>query len=230
MLTFVAATLTAAGLIVPTSGVAAAQRWTTVTYNHMPMVEGSGRAIRQNRAVGAFDGIETKGSETVEVRVGARPSVVIEADDNILPLLTTYVRNGTLKIESRGSYRTHGPIRVWITTPDLHSVKTMGSGNVVVHGVNSERLDVSLFGSGDIQATGRARQLNVDLYGSGDARLGTIAATDVEASVYGSGDATVRGTGQLNAKVMGSGSVIYLGRPANVYAHRMGSGRVVSGG
>jgi hypothetical protein len=222
-----AATLVSAALILPTSGVVA-KDWSTVTVNHLPMIDGSGRIVQQSRNVGEFRAVQTMGSENVEVRFGPKTSVVIAADDNILPLLSSRVVNGTLKIESRGSYRTHNPIRVWITTPRLEEFTTMGSGSVVIHDVNSPHLKLTLQGSGDIQANGRTGELDLALMGSGRARLGDLSATDVSAGVFGSGDAVVRATGKLDAQMFGSGTLRYVGNPASLRSSHFGSGRIIA--
>jgi len=227
VLVIAAAALVSAALIVPTSGVVA-QHWTNVTVNHTPTVEGSGHVVQQSRDVSGFHAVETLGSEDVDVRFGPETSLVIAADDNILPLLSTRVDNGTLKIESRGSYRMRGPIRVWITTPKLDEFTTAGSGNVVIHDVSSPSLKLSLKGSGDISANGRTGQLDLALMGSGRVRLGDLWATDVSAGVFGSGDATVRATGKLDAQMFGSGILRYVGNPASFRSSHFGSGRIIA--
>jgi len=227
VLIIAAAALVSTALIVPTSGVLA-ESWTTVTVDHRPIVQGSGHVVQQRRDVGDFRRVETLGSEDVDVRFGPTRSVVIAADDNILPLLSSRVVGGTLKFESRGSYRMRGPIRVWITTPRLDEFKTVGSGNVVIHDVNSSSLKLSLHGSGDIQANGRTQQLDLALMGSGRARLADLLATDVSAGVFGSGDAIIRATGKLDAQMFGSGSLRYLGNPKSMRSSHFGSGRIVS--
>lgn len=222
-----AAAFVSAALILPTSGVVA-QNWTTVTMNHMPIVNGSGRVVQQQRNVGAFDAVETLGSENVEVRVGPKPSLVIAADDNILPLITTRVENGRLKIGARGSFRMHGPIRAWITVPNLEAFTTSGSGDVLIHDVNNGQLSLTMNGSGSMTATGRTGHLQVTLNGSGRAQLASLAATDVSAGLFGSGSATVNARGRLDAKVFGSGTLRYVGKPAELRSAHFGSGRVVA--
>jgi hypothetical protein len=224
---FAVAALTSAALIVPTTSVAA-QNWTSVTYNHRPMIQGSGRVVRQNRAVGHFDRILVEGAEVVEVRLGTQYSLSIAADDNLLPLLTSEVKGGTLKLGSRGSYRTRGPVRVWITMPNLESLTASGSGSVAINGVNNKRLALGLNGSGDIRAAGRTGQLNLSLNGSGSARLAGLAAGNADVGIYGSGDASVRTIGDLDARVVGSGTLRYVGQPAHVRRQRTGSGRIVA--
>jgi hypothetical protein len=222
-----AATLVSAALILPTSGVVA-KGWTHVTVNHMPMIDGSARVVQQSRAVGEFRGVQTMGAEYVDIRFGPRASVVIAADDNILPLLSSRVVNGTLKIESRGSYRTRSPIRVWITTPRLEEYTSMGSGNAVIHDVNTPHLKITLQGSGDIQANGRAGELDLALMGSGRARLADLSATDVSAGIFGSGEATVRASGRLDAQMFGSGELRYVGNPKSLRSSHFGSGRIIA--
>ena len=223
----IAACLTSSALIIPASGLQA-QSWTTVTHNHMPIIDGSGRVVQQNRPVPSFQRVETVGSESVDVRFGPRPALVIIADDNILPLITTEVRGGTLKIGTRGSFRTRNTIRVQLTTPSLQGLKTFGSGDVRIHGANNERLELAIHGSSDLRATGRVSQLDVNVFGSGTARLEGLSAGAVDASVYGSGEAIVRASGDLEARVFGSGTVRYVGQPANIRRQNLGSGRIVA--
>lgn len=222
-----AAALVSAALILPTSGVIA-QNWTTVTVNHMPIVNGSGRVVQQQRDVGSFDSVETLGSENVDVRFGATPSVVIAADDNILPLITTKVVDGELKIGTRGSFRMRGPIRAWITLPSLKAFTTSGSGDVLIHDVNSGALALTMNGSGSMTANGRTGQLSVKINGSGRAELASLAATDVSAGLFGSGNATVNAHGRLDAQIFGSGTLHYVGKPDELRTSHFGSGRVVA--
>lgn len=227
VLLIAAATLVSAALIVPTSGVVA-QHWSNVTVDHMPMIDGSGRVVQQSRAVGDFRAVKTMGAETVDIRFGPATSVVISADDNILPLLSSRVVDGTLKIESKGSYRTRSPIRVWITTPRLEEYTSMGSGSAVIHDVRSSHLKLTLQGSGDIQANGRTGELDLALMGSGRAQLAGLSATDVSAGIFGSGVATVRASGKLDAQMFGSGVLRYVGNPKSLRSSHFGSGKIIA--
>lgn len=222
-----AAIFTSSALFVPTTGLAA-QNWTSIINNGQPMVQGSGHIVRQSRRVGAFSRVETIGSESVEVRFGAQPSLVIAADDNILPLITSEVRNGTLKLGSRGSFRIRSPIKVWITTPNLQAYTTSGSGDVAIHQLNNSRLGLTINGSSDVVATGRTGNLDLAIRGSGSARLSGLAAGDVKAKLYGSGDAKVRASGRLDANVFGSGTLRYIGHPQHLSQRTFGSGKIVA--
>lgn len=75
LLVLVAAVAISAGTILPTSGVVA--QTVTVRNDRGPMVEGSGRIVRQARNVAAFRRIDTLGSAEVHVRLGATRSLTI---------------------------------------------------------------------------------------------------------------------------------------------------------
>lgn len=70
----------------------------------LPVAEGSGRRLSQERAVGRFSRIELFGIGDVNVRLGRAPAVTISADDNLLSSFTSVVEGDTLKIESQGIF------------------------------------------------------------------------------------------------------------------------------
>ena len=61
-------------------------------------VQGSGVAAASTRALPNFSGIDLAGSNNVTIVAGARQSVVVHADSNLLSHVTTQVRAGTLII------------------------------------------------------------------------------------------------------------------------------------
>ena len=221
------ATLTSAALIVPTAGLAAHDGWHG-SWNGQPQVIGSGRLASENRPIGNFRAIELRGMGDVEARLGARPSVQITADDNLLPYFTTQVEGDTLVIDSRGSFRTQSSPRIVITVPNVDRVVTKGSGDVRLSGVDNAELSLITRGSGDITAQGRTRALYVRIQGSGDTDVRALRSSSADASVQGSGDIRVTTDGALNASVAGSGTIFYAGNPRPLSIRTAGSGSVVS--
>lgn len=59
-----------------------------------PVVQGSGMAATQTRAVARFSRIDLTGSNKVTVVVGGRQSVVVHTDSNLLERVTTRVVAG----------------------------------------------------------------------------------------------------------------------------------------
>lgn len=218
----------AAGLAL--SAVPALAQWHSVSHGREPMVTGSGRIVTQSRPVGNFHRVEIKGSTNIKVRLGAAPSVSLRADDNLLPYLTSEVRNGTLILDSRGSFRTKTTPLAVISVPNLDYVHISGSGNAAVAGVNNRSLEMLVQGSGDIRATGRTGNVKATIQGSGNADLRGLAAGRADVSVMGSGNVWIDTNGAVRARSFGSGNVYVLGRPATLDQQRAGSGRVIVGG
>ena len=206
--------------------IAADNNWTSVQHNGSPQVTGSGRVIRQARPISAAQAVELSGAADVEVRVGPAPSLTIEADDNLLPLFTSEVRDGTLKLGSKGSYRTRNTPRFFVTLPSLNSLQTSGSGDAVVIDARSSSLALGLKGSGNIRASGSAGRLDASIHGSGNLDLRQLAAGDAKLAIFGSGEITAAPRGKVEAITFGSGDIELLSRPASLQVSRGGSGSV----
>ncbi len=62
------------------------------------VTRGSGIMATETREVSGYDAIEIEGYGNLIITQGETESLEIEAEDNILPHITTKVRNGTLHI------------------------------------------------------------------------------------------------------------------------------------
>jgi Putative auto-transporter adhesin, head GIN domain len=190
-------------------------------------IRGSGVAATVTRHVPAFDAVDLAGTNNVTVHVGGRRTVVVRADANLIRLVTTEVRAGTLVVADRGSFTTKAPMSIEVTVPTLAAASLSGSGGVAVDGVEAARFTASLSGSGALTVTGTARRLEAILAGSGDLRLQGLASRDARATISGSGRLQVRATGTLHASVPGSGAIFYSGNPEGVIKSVTGSGTIL---
>jgi hypothetical protein len=193
-------------------------------------VHGSGVPATQARNVAPFDAVELAGANNVVIRAGAKQSVVVHADDNLLDRVTTEVHSGTLVIgNTPGSFETNAPMSVDITVPSLTALKLTGSGNIVADGVDSQSLAVTLPGSGTLSGSGTATNLDVTVGGSGVVRFTTLVAAHAHAVVSGSGSIFLAATESLDASVSGSGAILYSGNPTKVTKSVTGSGAITGG-
>lgn len=215
-------------------------------------VVGSGSVATETRNVGDFEAVASVGSFDVIVRQAAKTAVVVQADDNLLPLIETVVEQGkhgrTLVVRTRRgesiSYR--GNVKVTIDVVQLGALTSTGAGDVRVEslktpafklsiagasdarivGLDTERLELGISGSGDVVGAGRAQQLKISIAGSGDADLGELVADEVSVSIAGSGDANVTANQSLQVSVAGSGDVRYGGQATAVKLSAAGSGTI----
>ncbi|HTP00614.1 MAG TPA: head GIN domain-containing protein [Anaerolineales bacterium] len=194
----------------------------------MSQVVGSGHAASETRTVPAFDSVELAGSADVNIILADSPSVNVEADDNILPLVETVVNNGKLVIRTKPltNIVPTNKIVVTIAMKSLKDLTLSGSGNINVGAMTGPELTVDVSGSGNVTVEGTVDNLTVDLSGSGNVNANNLKAKSAKVGVSGSGDVKVNVSDTLDASISGSGNIRYEGNPAQVNKSVTGSGTI----
>jgi hypothetical protein len=174
---------------------------------------GSGTVVTESRTVSEFDEIVLSGSGEVFVDVNGTESLTIKAEDNILPLLTSEVRNGRLELGTRSSISPTVAIVYTISAAALSGVSIEGSGDITATGITGDSFDAEISGSGQIEVAGAVDELTVGISGSGRFEGEDLFAATGTADVSGSGHAIVNVSDNLEAEISGSGTVEYIGDP-----------------
>jgi len=211
-------------------------------------VKGSGNVTKEERHVDAFSELSVRGSMDVYLTQGPSKPAVIEAEDNLIPLIEFEREGDKLIIREKRHTNIHAtkPMKVYLTTPELENIGLAGSGNIKLENkfsnnthmklsvsgsgnfdgaINSPEVDANIAGSGNISVEGESRNLDVDIAGSGNFRGQQLLSEKAEVSIAGSGDANVHASVSLDAKIAGSGDVHYKGTP-QVNSKVAGSGSV----
>jgi hypothetical protein len=149
----------------------------------------------------------------------------VEAEDNILPLLTSEVRDGRLVLGAKESISPTRDIVYTVTVINLEAVAVSGSGSVVAVDVVASGFEVDINGSGIVTPEGASEHLDLSISGSGEFEGEDFVSATGTVSVSGSGDAVVDVTDDLAVDVSGSGTVRYIGDPA-VSTSISGSGEI----
>lgn len=207
--------------------------------------KGSGNKVSEEREVDDFTEISLDCAVDVTVEIGKEKSVSVWADDNLIPMITTGVSGGRLTIDIDGNYMTSGGLKATVTVPQLTSVESSGSGDLLVINpsgstftvtqsgsgdVTLENLSTQLFianisGSGDLLAKGKADTLEANLSGSGGLDTGLTLCKTARAKSTGSGDLKINASTTLDVALSGSGDVTSLGK-AQVSVNSTGSGKL----
>jgi hypothetical protein len=192
------------------------------------IVVGSGKVASETRSLGSFSSVVLEGSANVSVSFGTSQLVTVEADDNILPLIETTVKNGQLVISTRSNTNLsiHDSVKVNITMESLNGITLSGSGNITVSGMNGDSLAVNLPGSGNITVTGTSTSVQISLLGSGNIYCNELQAKSATVKLNGSGNIEVFASQNLDASLLGSGTIRYSGNPSQVSKSITGSGSI----
>lgn len=182
--------------------------------------------ISQERQVGNFTGIHQSTSADVFITSGNENMVKVKADEHIVDKLTTKVENGILLIGTEGNLRNVRVLEVYITMKRIDYIKNSGSGNISCRGdMPGNDVEISINGSGDLEADLKAKNMEISISGSGDVELSGVRG-DFSLSVSGSGDVEA-GDLQLdncNVTIQGSGDVQLIGATADFLVKQNGSG------
>ena len=190
------------------------------------VVHGSGHAVTQSRPVTGFSAVHVAGSGSILIDRTGTESLSITADDNLLPLFTSAVKDGVLNLGIAKGKSFQGKAPVYrITAANLRDIEIAGAGEVTANDLEGNSLSVKIGGSGDVRLAGQINTLTVSVAGSGNLDASALKAKSATVAVAGSGDVTINASDTLDARVSGSGEVRYLGSP-KVTTKVSGSGSV----
>jgi len=178
-------------------------------------VRGSGKVVTQPRSVSGFRSVSLSGSGKLVIDRNGTESLTITADDNLLPYLTSEVRDGELRLDVKPGANIDPSQRIVynVTARDLDGISVSGSGDVTASGVDTHRLAIDGSGSSEFTIAGRADEQRVSLSGSGRYQGADLASKVVSIDISGSGRAVVAVSDKLDVDVSGSGTVDYIGNP-----------------
>jgi hypothetical protein len=212
-------------------------------------VTASGNVKTETRDVTGFSGISLSLPAKVTIKQGNKEGVIIESDDNFLPLIETVVERGQLRIrptEKNMSFKGRSmKLNITVDAINIESLSVSGSGDILADQLNSPKLKTSIAGSGDVNIKsltsdsvkasiagsgdinlgGTANELDASIAGSGTVKADRLKAKSVVLNIAGSGDATVWATDTMKLSIAGSGDVKYWG-DAKVTQSVMGSGSI----
>jgi Putative auto-transporter adhesin, head GIN domain len=210
-------------------------------------IRGNGYLKTEERSPGNFKSVASHGSFNVYISSGDQ-SVKIEAEENLLPYIETYVEGSTLHVGTKDNYwlRPGREVKIFVSSPDFESIRSYGSGDITgqskitnssnlelkVNGSANIKMDVDApeintetNGSGDIDLKGTTKSFTGEIHGSGNIRAMDLQSDDATIRIYGSGNADVFANSKLDVHVAGSGDVHYKGN-AQISSSIAGSGRV----
>jgi hypothetical protein len=216
---------------------------------NMNCVSASGNVISETREVGSFSGISLRSSGKILLKSGGSQPISIKSDDNILALLKTEVKNGTLVIYLDECVTGRRTLEIEVFMDRIKELSISGSGEIVgldefkgddvelnisgsgdiLVSLDADNLESSVSGSGTITITGKMDEHKLHISGSGDIYARDLSSETASAFISGSGSCQIHVRDELDAHISGSGTVEYSGSP-KVKSSVSGSGKVISRG
>jgi hypothetical protein len=199
-------------------------------------ITGNKIVVTQDRPVTTFHAIKVSGGINVELSQGNDLKLSVEADENLLKLIRTEVKDGVLNIYHEENIQDAKTMKVHLTFQTLDAITASGGCDIVSkQKLNFITLKMDLSGGCDIKLDCRAKNLVCIHSGGCDAELSGEAENctfnvsggcDVKASEFhlknctidasGGSDVSVNVTGELTIEAAGASDITYYGKPVKV--------------
>ncbi|MDH4220688.1 MAG: DUF2807 domain-containing protein [Candidatus Aminicenantes bacterium] len=211
-------------------------------------VWGSGPVISEKRDVAFFHSIEIQGSCHVIFVKDVHQELIVEAEQNILPLINTWVKHdGTLIIDSERSYKSKKGVKVYASMLEIRRFAIIGAGEIAskqpfscdelflkidgagkmdMH-VKAKNVYTRINGSGDILLSGSADFHSIEIIGAGNLDALDFVTSVYEITIAGAGYCHIYVTDKLDVILAGAGIVYYKGNPEVINAQISGAGKLV---
>jgi len=164
----------------------------------------------ETRTIGADSTqIDLSGPIDMTLRQGAVASLVVKGEQRLLGNIDTTQEGKLLHIGTKGMLLHHRqPLQVVLVLPSIDKLSIRGSGDSTINGFSGEKVDVQLYGSGNVKFNGRYKDVSAAVHGSGDMEMNGGSSDKVDVALVGSGQMTVVGScKQFNADQTGSGDL-----------------------
>jgi len=196
-------------------------------------VDGNGKVVKETRSVSGFDRFDAGGAFNIFLTQGSIESLIIEADENLIPLIITEVRGGKLYIETKENIRHSKTLNLYLTFKELKKMDISGAceitsadnltfENLEIEGSGASEIDLKLTavklscdfsGASEIDLAGSADECSMDMSGASELDAFGFVVKNYEIDLSGAGEANIHVTGSLKAEVSGAASIRYEGNP-----------------
>jgi hypothetical protein len=192
------------------------------------VVQGSGNVITETREVSDFTTVALNGVGRLVIEQTGSESLTITADDNVLPLIETTVRDGKLiiSIQERTTFTNVPELTYNVTVNTIDALELNGAGNVETIDLNGEEWRVTLSGGGNITASGIVDRQIININGAGAYNAAELQSREATIQHNGAGMAVVQVSDALDVTINGVGTVEYIGDPSDISQSINGLGTV----
>src|SRR5690554_272657 len=215
-------------------------------FNFSAGERGNGHVVTEERSVSDFTEVKASAGMDVYLSEGDANKVVVEADENLLPLITTEVKDGKLTITTSGNIGFYKSKKVYVTYRELTDISATSGAEIVGNSViRSERLSLNSSSGAEIKLEVFSRELSATSSSGADIEIkGKASSFNAQASSGSELDAqkleainriarassgakinlTVKE--KLETHVSSGADINYYGNPVSVNSNKSSSGSV----
>ncbi len=214
---------------------------------YLDQVIGNGQITEEFRSLKKFTGIQAGGSFDIMLVQGDEPSLIIEADENLMDFIRTEVVGQTLKLSTEARFLNISKLKVTIVFDQLNDIRLSGAARLRTADPLQSRnidlrmsgastasielyagdLDARLSGASKLQLVGKVEELEGRLSGSSRLQAYDTELEECSLRTSGASKAEVLVTEELDFRGSGSSTVYYKGSPSKISTKTSGASSVV---
>ncbi len=207
--------------------------------------KGNGNVVSENRNVGQ-DFTAVKATEGLDVFVTQddKTSIRVEADENVIDLIVTEVKNDVLVIHTEKNIG-RATKNIYVSLPNITALKSSSGADLYTNGVvTSDKITLEATSGSDIEAkieanyvvaetssgadiklSGKANFLEADASSGSDIKARNLEVKECNADASSGADISVNVTDKLTADASSGADIKYTGNPV-VNTNKSSSGSV----
>lgn len=209
-------------------------------------ITASGKSVAESRNTDPFTKVEMGGGMQVFLKQGNESTVNIEADQNIMPLIKTEVRDHTLHISTGNNVCNSGTIKVYITSPVISAVDASGAVEIANAGIlKSDKFNLDLSGAckallsidaGEIETEssgasvitlkGKAKSHRIDMSGAVELDAESLVVEKYDIETSGACKLKIHVTDELRSSSSGASEISYHGQPKVINSDNSGASKL----
>ena len=189
-------------------------------------IKGSGTSASEVRTIDGFESIDVGGVFHVDITAGKDFEIEVVGDDNLLQYVETSVESGVLKISTSERIKSHGPINIRISAPNIEELNASGACKVNLSGIKNSSLTIDTSGASKINLTGETSSLTIDVSGASAIDAQGLKAENATVDASGASRVEVFVTNRLTSEASGASKIGYLGNPSNIEKNSSGVSKI----
>jgi hypothetical protein len=191
-------------------------------------IYGSGHIVSQTRTVQECSGLIIQNIGNVYFTQANEQSIRVEADDNIIDDVISRKEDGLLLVGLKDGSYSNITLKIYVSLKTISNLSINGAGNISVENdILCDTLKCTINGAGNILIKGSTNCFDCLVNGAGNITASDFISNKCKAIVNGAGTITVYVSEELDASIIGAGTIYYYGNPPIVSTSISGLGQII---
>lgn len=212
-------------------------------------VTGNKNVVTETRDIQEhFDSVKVGQGIELYITQDSKTSLVVKADDNLLRLIRTEVKNGVLVISSKRNIRRAKSKRVYLSAATINGIKATSGSDVVTENtitadtfslstssgadarveVNADTVNTSSSSGADLRIKGKANHHTAKASSGASIKAYGLESKNVTVKVSSGANIDIHASESITAKASSGGDIDYRGNPKKVDKKKSSGGSVSS--